>query len=288
MGCWLPLLGDGVLYAGDVYTFHVRSQTWTLSSAAAAAGCRPVPVRHCAAAAPTGDSLVVIGGGAQCFSFGTTFSRPCVLHLPRSCPAATASQKAANSSSACNGIDTSEGAPVAEIGAASPQQSASTHHTPAEVQENGLSTQDTYPGRELNKSCRGSTEAENKGQNGEKGSWALVVPKQEAKGFKDALKSAQGLNRQRRSLVCDGGASIALPITDACAHSLVVNTGLGEGSSHNGKELGALRTVAEAMDKGRVKVEQMPLAEAKVPCSPREALIQAAQDLLSKSGITPL
>ncbi|EIE26282.1 Clavaminate synthase-like protein, partial [Coccomyxa subellipsoidea C-169] len=86
---------------------------------------------------------------------------------------------------------------------------------------------------------------------GEKGSWALVVPKQDAKIFKDALKQAGGLNRHRRSLVCDGGVSVALPVTDACAEGLHAFPGKGSKSDKKGQ---ALRMVAAAVAEGQVKV----------------------------------
>lgn len=268
----------------------MHSQTWTLTTAAAEAGCRLVSVRHCAAAAPAGDSVVVIGGGALCFSFGSTFSRPCTLHLPRSCPTASGSPAAF----AIHGtvrVDTSRGMPVAaEPGsmALNAQHSDSSHPSSAEVQQHGGRTevQNWHQGDEMNGSCHGSPRADDKGKNGmcEKGSWALVVPRQEAKGFKDALKSAQGLNRKRHSLVCDGGASIALPVTDACAKSLLSATGQGQGIACNGKELGSPRMIAEAIAEGHLTVCRMPLAGAKVHRSPRERLVQTAHELLSMAG----
>jgi hypothetical protein len=275
--------------------FQVQSQSWMLTTAAAEAGCRPVPVRHCAAAAPAGDSVVVIGGGALCFSFGSTFSRPCTLHLPRSCPtassspAASAIHEAVTPRSSCSRLDTSRGMPVAAepgIMASNAQHSESSHPSSAEVQQNGRCTE-VHQGAEMNGSCLGSPRGDNKGQNGmcEKGSWALVVPRQEAKGFKDALKSAEGLNRKNHSLVCDGGASIALPVTDACAKNLLSATGQGQGIIRNGKELGSPRMIAEAIAEGRLKVCRMPLAGAKVLRSPRERLVQTAHQLLSMAGI---
>ncbi|KAK9916814.1 hypothetical protein WJX75_007384 [Coccomyxa subellipsoidea] len=125
-------------------------------------------------------------------------------------------------------------------------------------------------------------------------SWMLTTaaaeagcrPVPEAKGFKDALKSAEGLNRKNHSLVCDGGASIALPVTDACAKNLLSATGQGQGIIRNGKELGSPRMIAEAIAEGRLKVCRMPLAGAKVLRSPGERLVQTAHQLLSMAGVT--
>ncbi len=318
--------------------FEVQSQTWMLTAAAAAADCRPVPVRHCAAVAPTGDSVVVIGGGAQCFSFGTTFSRPCVLHLPRSRPAASCSQEAASMSSSRNAATKDDGPCAAVTDSASartdrpgssgsffpaecqdssvrqsddsnlgrqdsrragPQRSSDTAQSSAASSQdlNGHSLEQrrgdsnrqyrgmlhTMKAPRMNGSYEPSGTAEVTAQNGsgEKGSWALVVPKQDAKIFKDALKQAGGLNRHRRSLACDGGVFIALPVTDACAEGLHAFPGKWGMSNEKGQ---ALRMVAAAVAEGQVKVSRMVLAEAKVAQSPREAVVQAARDFLSTSG----
>lgn len=322
--------------------FEVHSQTWMLTAAAAAADCRPVPVRHCAAVAPTGDSVVVIGGGAQCFSFGTTFSRPCVLHLPRSRPAASRSQEAASMSSSRN-AGTKDIGPCAavtdSVAAGTDRPGSSGSIFPAECQDNSVRQSDdsnlgrqdsrragpqrssdnaqssaTFSqdlnGRSLEQRRGGSTGDSNcqyrgmlhtmeaprmngsyepsgiaevtaRNGSGEKGSWALVVPKQDTKIFKDALKQAGGLNRHRRSLVFDGGISIALPVTDICAEGLHAFPGKGSKSNKKGQ---ALKMVAAAVAEGQVKVCRMALAEAKVAQSPREALVQAARDFLSTSG----
>ena len=301
-----------------------------LTAAAAAADCRPVPVRHCAAVAPTGDSVVVIGGGAQCFSFGTTFSRPWVLHLPRSRPAASRSQEAASMSSSGNAARKDDGpcAAVADSIAArtdrpgssgrqsddsslgrqdsrraDPQRSSDAAQSSAASSQdlNGHSLEQRRGGSTGDSNCQyremlhamkaprmngsyepsGTAEVTAQNASGEKWSWALVVPKQDAKIFKDALKQAGGLNRHRRSLVCEGGVSIALPVTDTCAKSLHAFPGKGSKSNKMGQ---ALRMVAAAVAEGEVKVCRMALAEAKVAQSPREAVVQAARDFLSTSG----
>lgn len=51
--------------------YDMRQNTWSHASAALPGAVKLVAVRHaCCAVA---DSLYVIGGGAMCFSFGSTF-----------------------------------------------------------------------------------------------------------------------------------------------------------------------------------------------------------------------
>ena len=64
--------------AGDMYLFDAHSSTWSRISACLPSMAKLVPVRHTSCVAE--GTLYVIGGGAMCFSFGSTFSE--VSHYP--------------------------------------------------------------------------------------------------------------------------------------------------------------------------------------------------------------
>ncbi|CAL8466532.1 g6068 [Coccomyxa elongata] len=364
---------------GDVYIFDLRSMSWQLVRAAAARGLQPVPIRHCAAAAPAGDSLasnsnslILIGGGALCFSFGSTFSQPCTLHLPRSCCAASSSPEAAGSGCAekatadssasgaaqverhadlslapgscidsvlsavsSNGM---EGVGIAVLGAlhgiaaeCRPSR-VGTQGIAARVQhcENSPSSQgpvdlgcriankgsqDQCSRQQYAPSSNRSSAVEVEEAHGTltKESWALVVPKQQAKIFKDALKHAGGLNRGFHSLVCDGGASVALPMTEACVNIVLchvsrekdglkfndgeymtegqlllrhVNQGVECSEERKYEQEQAVHFLVDALAAGTASICCTDLAEARVKRSPREALVEASRDLLTAADVS--
>ncbi|BDA41177.1 probable tRNA wybutosine-synthesizing protein 5 at C-terminar half [Coccomyxa sp. Obi] len=360
---------------GDVYIFHLHSQSWRFVRAAAAGGVRPVPIRHCTAAVTAGDSaasqgdtLILIGGGALCFSFGSTFSPPCALHLPRSsraaspCLEASGSRcaKTATTDSSMPGASQVEGHAIvshepisctssASSAVASSGMEANGIHAPGNQHNGGADCQPSKVGIEgrtaagqhcesssssqgpLESACniptnesqgQGSRVQEAPSSNGGthdvarphsgsfKESWALVVPKLEAKIFKDALKDARGLDRRFYSLVCRSGASIALPMTEACVNIVFCQMGRAtDGRKRiNGewmteaqlllrcgdqglasicpKQERATQFVADAVAAGSALMYPMKLAEAKLAQSPRDALMEATRDLLSAAGVS--
>ena len=335
-----------------------------------------MPIRHCAAAMPAddsagnqGDTLLLIGGGALCFSFGSTFSPPCTLHLPRSSRAASPCQEAFRSgctetptaksstpgaaeqdqtavaspklvscfASASSAISSSgiKNAGTRVLGgqqysdAAECQSSksgAERRATPVEHCKSSPSTQgppdlvhnikteESHGQRStVAPSSNGSSTCKDeRSPNGScKGSWALVVPKQEAKVFKDALKHARGLDRRFHSLICRGGASVALPMTEACmravlcqpstldmwksknrgwkteAHALLRCGDEGNGGSDVGsiqEQKRGLQHLAIAVAASIATFSCMNLAEARMGRSPKEALVEATRNLLTAAG----
>lgn len=355
--------------------------SWQLVRAAATGGLQPVPIRHCAAAMPAGDSLasnsdslILIGGGALCFSFGSTFSQPCMLHLPRNCCAASSRPEAARSDYAEKAAANSS-----TSGAAQVEQQANLSLAPGScidsafsaVSSNGMEgfgidvlgkldgdAAECTPSRvgtlgiaapvqhcedsplrqgPVNSGCGNSTEGSQNQHsrqqyapssngssildisearsNSTKESWALVMPKQEAKIFKDALKHACGLNRRFHSLVSRGGASIALPMTEACVNAVLchvsrekdglkfidgeyltegqillrhVNQGVECSEKRKYEQEQVVQFLADALAKGTAAICCTTLAEARVKSSPREALGDAVRALLCTAGTLQL
>ena len=59
-------------FAGDMHFFDTLTKTWARTVSGVSDAAKLVPVRH--TACMVGSTLHVIGGGAMCFSFGSTFS----------------------------------------------------------------------------------------------------------------------------------------------------------------------------------------------------------------------
>ena len=64
-------------YAGELYLYDTRCMAWSRAAVALSSSAKLVAVRH--AACVVGSSLYVLGGGAMCFSFGSTFSEVSLL-----------------------------------------------------------------------------------------------------------------------------------------------------------------------------------------------------------------
>ena len=67
--------------ADHVYTFAIDSQIWSKHTVHNSNGL--VLCRHTATALPNQQSIALLGGGMNCFGFGTTFSVPVMLDLTR-------------------------------------------------------------------------------------------------------------------------------------------------------------------------------------------------------------
>lgn len=59
-------------FAGAIHIFDTLGKAWSRAVAGVPDGAKLVPVRH--TACMLGSTLHVVGGGAMCFSFGSTFS----------------------------------------------------------------------------------------------------------------------------------------------------------------------------------------------------------------------
>ena len=64
-------------HAGDLCVFDTRWMVWSRAAVALISSAKLVAVRH--AACVVGSTLYVLGGGAMCFSFGSTFSEVSLL-----------------------------------------------------------------------------------------------------------------------------------------------------------------------------------------------------------------
>lgn len=266
-----------------------------------------MPVRHCTAAAAEGDRAVVLvfGGGALCFSFGSAFSQPCALHLPRSCLAAPPMPEASDS---CCATGTALVEDQTEPLAVPSEDTAETHNrgsgargsgaidgsermvTLADI-INGESNKTTKKHDRPASNCGSSAtdepktsaadDARSKDESRTKPCsawWALVVPKVHAKMAKDTLKDMSSLDRSRLSLVCNGGASIALPVTAACADVLQQAM---SGAHASRPDVQALAGIVKTGTPGLCRMDLPP---AKVLQSPGKALREVAQALLTSAG----
>lgn len=79
--------------AGHIHVFDTTTGSWAQHTVLD--GSNLVLCRHTAAAAPDHRSLIILGGGMNCFGFGTTFSTPVQLDLTSLCHTAARSQGAA-------------------------------------------------------------------------------------------------------------------------------------------------------------------------------------------------
>ena len=77
--------------AGNIHLFDTLSTTWSQIASRVPSAAKLVPVRHTACMLE--GTLHVIGGGAMCFSFGSTFSEVSSIPYLGACKALHAHQK---------------------------------------------------------------------------------------------------------------------------------------------------------------------------------------------------
>lgn len=216
-----PPSGKVPFAADHVHTFHPGSACWSRHAALDSRDL--VLCRHTATAAPDQKSLMLLGGGMNCFGFGTTFSPPVQLNLAglvsrpsRSAHAAPLAQQGAVSSS-----------PGAHRAAEQPHESARHRPTENAAVNDHNSIIGTCTAQATNSTLRavssgGSGRSQPQSLHRELGTgggeqrsagdgMGLAVSKRQAKQAKDALKALGWLDPSLKSTTT--ADTVCLPLS---------------------------------------------------------------------------
>ncbi|DBA73560.1 TPA: hypothetical protein ACH3X2_009802 [Trebouxia sp. C0005] len=230
--------GCHTLGAGHIYSFDLNSNSWSKHSVLDSSTL--VLCRHTATAAPDQRSIIVLGGGMNCFGFGTTFSPPVQLDLTPLMRSPAASQNTVNTAQLgyiteglTRHIGQSSIEHEAPTGAAA-QLKPSGHVTEAAKSPSrghsgaGSLTVDTPTGSSGNRQQSASHAVTQPGhkttpvatgiQSGER--LGLAVTRREAKVAKDALKALGWLDQSCKAHTDTQTGCVCLPITDEASTAL--------------------------------------------------------------------
>lgn len=230
--------GCHTLGAGHIHSFDTNSSSWskhTVFNSSTLVLCR-----HTATAAPDQRSIIIIGGGMNCFGFGTTFSPPLQLdltHLMRLPAASQDSDNTAQLGLVPKGSTQHIGQSSIEPG--TPSGATAQHKPSACVTEAARSLAaghnsagplppDAVNGSSGNRQQPASHAVTQPGhktmpvaagiQSGEK--LGLAVTRREAKVAKDALKVLGWLDRSCKANSNTQTGCVCLPITDEASTAL--------------------------------------------------------------------
>ncbi|KAL0023672.1 hypothetical protein WJX77_012323 [Trebouxia sp. C0004] len=223
--------GCHTLGAGHIHSFDTSSNSWTKHTVLNSSTL--VLCRHTATAAPDQRSIIMLGGGMNCFGFGTTFSPPVRLELTPLMRSLAASQDAADTaqpgfvtegltphvslSSIEHGAQTGAAAkhkPSARVTEAA-RRLAVGHDAAPSATDTGTSSSGNrqqpashavaQPGHSLSPAVTSVQPGERLG---------LTVTKGKAKLAKDALKALGWLDQSCKAHSDAQAGCVCLPITD--------------------------------------------------------------------------
>ena len=236
----------GIIYsAGHVHVFNTTSRQWSKHTVLSSSEL--VLCRHSATALPNHASIIYLGGGMNCFGFGTTFSPLVLLDLTSLAPSTRPHQstsdvglnKEMNSRlTAQNGPDlgaqtsgqrTDFGTRESNAAAAALTDHEYKGHVPsspvwssADHAHSSLSDHVSQPVPSIGP---GQQEADHK-----KG---LAVERLQAKLAKDALKALGWLDQSCKAQTDTAGEYVCLPLTDEAAITLLTFKSSSSGTAHS-------------------------------------------------------
>ena len=227
-----------VYTAGHIHSFDTNSSSWskhTVFNSSTLVLCR-----HTATAAPDQRSIIIIGGGMNCFGFGTTFSPPLQLDLTHLMRLPAASQDTANTAQlglvpkgSTQHIGQSSIEPGTPSGATAQHKPSACVTEAARSLAAGHNSAGPLPPDAVNGSSgnrqqpasHAVTQPSHKTmpvaagiQSGEK--LGLAVTRREAKVAKDALKVLGWLDRSCKANSNTQTGCVCLPITDEASTAL--------------------------------------------------------------------
>ncbi len=227
-----------VYTAGHIHSFDTNSNSWAKHTVLDSSTL--VLCRHTATAAPDQRSIIILGGGMNCFGFGTTFSPPVRLDLTPLMRSPAACQDTANTAQLGS---VTEGS-TRHIGQSSiehetPSGAAAQHKPSAHVTEAARSSAVGHNGagslppdtvisssgngqqpasHTLAQPSRKSMPGQTGIQSGER--LGLAVTRGKAKVAKDALKALGWLDQSCKAHTDAQTGCVCLPITDEASTAL--------------------------------------------------------------------
>jgi len=289
------------LTAGHIHSFDTNSNSWTKHTVLGSSTL--VLCRHTATAAPDQRSIIILGGGMNCFGFGTTFSPPVQLDLTALMRSAAASQDTAKTAQL--GFVT-EGS-TRHIGQSSvehetPSGAASQHKPSALVTEAarssaaghdgaGLSPTDTVTSSSGNRQQPASHAVAQPGHSSSPAASSiqpvetlgLAVARGKAKVAKDALKALGWLDQSCKAHTDAQTGCVCLPITDEASTALA---SLWPGSS--GSMTQHESTSTKPGGSSHAQDACTSIAEAEAAPATKQSLQQLRQESIpSSAGVRP-
>ncbi len=290
-----------ILTAGHIYSFDTNSSSWTKHTVLNSSAL--VLCRHTATAAPDQCAIILLGGGMNCFGFGTTFSLPVRLDLTSLMLSPAASQDIANTAqlgSIPKGSTQHIGQSMIEQ--RTPSSAAAQHKPSGHVIEAarssaaghngaGPSSTDTANSSSGNRQQQAShalaqpahslSSAATGGQPGERS--GLAVTRSKAKVAKDALKALGWLDQSCKAHTDAQTGCVCLPITDEASTALASLWPGSDGSMTQHES-----TSTKPGGSSHAQDACMTTAEAEAAAATEQSLHGCMQDDIASSAGTDL